>query len=156
MDLTLIDARSEQEFRYYVDHLEDDALIKKHKFAGTLDSRRPESIVAHVTMMGWEVLEPLRKSQVVPNRVFVAMSFKDDLDEAYARGIEAAIRGADCEPRMKGMVRSENIINKMLAEIAQAEIVVADATHGSHGAYFEAGYAMALGRKVVFTCREDH
>jgi nucleoside 2-deoxyribosyltransferase len=33
---------------------------------------------------------------------------------------------------------------------------VADMTFCSHGAYFEAGYAMALGRKVVFTCREDH
>ncbi len=54
------------------------------------------------------------------------------------------------------MVHTEHIVHKILGEIAKAEFVIADMTHGSHGAYFEAGYAKALGREVIFTCREDH
>src|SRR5215470_16220437 len=33
--------------------------------------------------------------------------------------------------------------------------VVADLSHGSHGAYWEAGFAEGLGLPVIYTCEED-
>lgn len=83
-----------------------------------------------MTLDGWAELERPGEQEIVSGRVFVAISFKPELNPAYE--------------------------DKILAEIALAEFVVADVTHHSQGVYFEAGYAMALGRPVVFTCREDH
>ena len=90
------------------------------------------------------------------------MSFKPDLQDVYESGIKLGIEDCGCAPRFlndrqnEEMIHTENINNKMLAEIALAEFVVADVTHHSQGVYFEAGYAMALGRPVVFTCSSDH
>jgi nucleoside 2-deoxyribosyltransferase len=33
--------------------------------------------------------------------------------------------------------------------------VIADVTFASTGVYFEAGYALGLGRPVIWTCRSD-
>ncbi len=157
LDYPLLDVGSRSEMVFFVEYLLRAGLIDGRTYPKGVEGDADETVRAGVTFEGWQFLEPLRKTQMVPGRVFVAMSFHEDLDEAYQNGIEPAIAAAECEPRMlKGMIHSENISNKILAEIAQAEFVVADMTHGSHGAYFEAGYAMALGRKVVFTCREDH
>jgi nucleoside 2-deoxyribosyltransferase len=44
----------------------------------------------------------------------------------------------------------------MLAEIRLAQFVVADFTFQRGNVYSEAGFAMGLGRPVIWTCREDH
>jgi hypothetical protein len=157
LDYPLLDAGSRHEMRFFADYLFRAGLITEPNYPDGLGGKENETIRTEVTFEGWQFLEPLRKTQMVPGRVFVAMSFDDDLIKAYAEGFKAAIADAECDPCMlKEEIHSENIVNKILAEIAQAEFVVADMTFCSHGAYFEAGYAMALGRKVVFTCREDH
>jgi hypothetical protein len=35
-----------------------------------------------------------------------------------------------------------------------SRFIIADLTHGSGGAYWEAGFAEGLGRPVIYTCRE--
>ncbi len=42
----------------------------------------------------------------------------------------------------------------MLIEIRKAQIVVADFTGLKTGVYFEAGFALALGREVFWTCHK--
>src|SRR5262249_28705479 len=112
-----------------------------------------------LTMKGWEIVEPQGIAGGVPNRSFVAMSFEPTLNDAYELGIRAAIVD-DCklpEPiRMDREQHNENISNRILAEIRLAQFVVADFTFQRAGVYFEAGFAMALGRTVIWTCREDH
>ncbi|TAD90849.1 MAG: hypothetical protein EAZ99_04750 [Alphaproteobacteria bacterium] len=44
---------------------------------------------------------------------------------------------------------------QMRLDIKNARFVIADLTHGSHGAYWEAGYAEGLGKPVIYTCRAD-
>src|SRR5690606_26254542 len=44
---------------------------------------------------------------------------------------------------------------KLLEAIQNSLFVVADLTQHKNGVYFEAGYAMALERKVIFACRAD-
>jgi len=41
-------------------------------------------------------------------------------------------------------------------EIRLSGLLVADFTGDRGGVYYEAGFAMALGIPVVFTCHEDH
>jgi hypothetical protein len=47
------------------------------------------------------------------------------------------------------------IDDQMRVALRTARFVIADLTHGSHGAYWEAGFAEGLGRPVIYTCRKD-
>ena len=50
---------------------------------------------------------------------------------------------------------NENIIFKIIAEIRSSQFLVADFTGQNRGVYLEAGFAMGLGRPVIWTCRKD-
>lgn len=39
-------------------------------------------------------------------------------------------------------------------EIEQSKFVVVDISHPNYGAYYEAGYAQALGKQVIFCCKK--
>ena len=47
-----------------------------------------------------------------------------------------------------------SISDRIIVEVRRAQFTVADVTHHSNGVYFEAGFAMALGRQVIWICRE--
>jgi hypothetical protein len=42
-----------------------------------------------------------------------------------------------------------------MTEIRNSEFVVADFTGQRGGVYYEAGFAMGIGRKVIWCCHED-
>jgi len=42
-----------------------------------------------------------------------------------------------------------------MVEIRRARFLIADLTGGNNGAYWEAGFAEGLGKKVIYTCRRD-
>src|SRR5262249_29642177 len=48
------------------------------------------------------------------------------------------------------------IDNQLRAAILSARFLVADLTHGSYGAYWEAGFAEGLGLPVIYTCEASH
>ena len=101
---------------------------------------------------------------------FVAMWFNPCMDEPYKLGIQSAIRDAGYEPRLindRGF--TGGVVDEILAEIRKSKFVVADFTSCDEcqaceqckyigargGVYFEAGFALGLGKTVFLTCRED-
>jgi nucleoside 2-deoxyribosyltransferase len=46
------------------------------------------------------------------------------------------------------------IDDQIRASILSARFVIADLTHGSHGAYWEAGFAEGLNLPVIYTCEK--
>jgi len=110
-----------------------------------------------VTARGWEKLEA-HSNTGIPGRCFVAMSFDHSLDEAWEKGIEPALR-EDCklDPiRIDKVHHNEKICDKLIAEIRLSQFLVADFTLHRPGVYFEAGFALGLGRPVIWTCRKDN
>lgn len=78
------------------------------------------------------------------------MAFDPELNSAYDDGIEAAVQ-TDCGFRVIRLDRiphNENINDKILADIRASQFVVADFTKHKSGVYFEAGFALRLGRNV--------
>lgn len=49
---------------------------------------------------------------------------------------------------------NDNIYVKMLDEITACKFLVADLTSQNNGVYYEAGYAKALGKTVIMTCKD--
>ena len=109
-----------------------------------------------LTMKGWETVNPIGRNGTA-GLGFVAMSFDVALNDAYDRGIRAAIED-DCKLaayRVDRQPHNDKIDDRILAGIRRAQFVVADFTLQRPGVYFEAGFGLALGRIVIWTCRDD-
>jgi hypothetical protein len=148
LDYPLVDASSHEEMRYLLDYL-----VERQYLSSFGETGGPS---CWVTVPGWEHLEPPAGGGGIPGRCFVAMSFHSSLNDAYDLGISAAIKDCGFDPiRIDRVHHNEKICDKILAEIRLAQFIVADFTHHRGGVYFEAGFAMGLGRPVIWTCQED-
>lgn len=94
-------------------------------------------------------------------QAFVAMWFSKNMDSVYEKAIKPAIK--DCGYEVYRVnddkSHSDQITNKIIAEIKNSKFLIADFTHDEEGArggvYFEAGFAMGLGIPVLWTIRKD-
>jgi hypothetical protein len=146
-DYPAVDAATKEESNYLVKHVSS---------RGYLDGVGPGLILS---VEGWEQVDPPSGAVGIPGRCFVAMSFDDALDEVYLLGIRPAVE-QDCGMtaiRMKELGHNEDICDRMLSEIRQAQFVIADFTDTKrrNGVYYEAGFAQALGRQVINCYRES-
>ncbi|WP_143062948.1 hypothetical protein [Stenotrophomonas indicatrix] len=141
----VVDATTATELRYHISCLRERGLL--------IDSDGPSVVSAR----GWEYLELLH-NPVHGNRsdFFVAMSFRDELAEAWRQGIEPGAREAGyVAKRVDSDPHNGKIDDRIIAGIRSSFGVIADATTQNVGAYFEAGFAMGLGRPLVWTVRVD-
>jgi len=96
------------------------------------------------------------------NICFVAMSFDATLAEIYNKAIQPAILETGFVPfilHSEHIETGSTINDAMIAAIKKAKFTIADFTQHKSGVYFEAGFALGRGQKVIFTCKEgdiDH
>ena len=83
------------------------------------------------------------------------MSFAKSLDNAYLSIKQAIIKNEYLPVRMDKYKHNKQIVPEMLYQIKQSKFVIADLTDHNNGAYYEAGYAAALGKPVILTCKND-
>lgn len=145
-DYPLIDAASPDECKVLIAYLQEQDLVELTHTNITL------------TVDGWRKIEERGTGGGIRGRCFVAMWFTDELNDAYELGIGAAIKTDCCLPepvRIDRQQFNEKICDRILAEIRKCQFMVADFTGQRGGVYFEAGFAMGLGRPVICTCRES-
>jgi nucleoside 2-deoxyribosyltransferase len=106
-------------------------------------------------MPGWARYEELKKINLESRTAFMAMKFGDDeLNRVVADCFKPAVRRTGFELRLLVDAQPAGLIdNQMRAAILSARFVIADLSHGSHGAYWEAGFAEGRGLPVIYTCR---
>lgn len=94
-----------------------------------------------------------------PCRVFVAMSFREAEEPALVDYYHALKRAAERTKLPIEVVRMDEldgdyeISQRILDEIDQADVVVADFTLRSHNVYLELGYARGRGKRILQTAR---
>lgn len=91
------------------------------------------------------------------NKVFVAMAFQDDTDQIKS-AIVKACEETGYSPviiNQKHVASDKTINDAIISEIRKCKFCIADFTHHRNGVYFESGFALGLGRKVIYTCRKD-
>ena len=87
---------------------------------------------------------------------FIAMWFDPSMNTARSDGLEPAIRSAGYTPIVvSGVEHINKIDDEIISQIRRSRFLVADFTGHRGGVYFEAGFAMSLGRPVFWTCRKD-
>jgi hypothetical protein len=145
-DHPLLDAFDELELTFLLDTQRDVGYIEQVHSAETY----------RLTAKGWEQIQAATVNGI-PGKCFVAMSFHESLKDVYDNGIFLAVK-EDCKMdpvRMDLVEHNEKICDKMVAEIRTCQFLVADVTRQRPNVYFEGGFAMGLGRPVIWTCRED-
>jgi hypothetical protein len=109
-----------------------------------------------LTMAGWARYDELKRRKVESRTAFMAMQFGDsELDKIVNTYFKPAALAAGFELRLITDRQPAGLIDDQLrVGLRRARFVVADLTHGNHGAYWEAGFAEGLGRPVIYTCRQ--
>jgi hypothetical protein len=104
---------------------------------------------------GWELLRELSDKDDESRQAFVAMWFSDDMQTYYDNAIRPALIDAGFDPvRIDSKEHNNKICDEIVAEIRKSRFVVADFSGGRGGVYFEAGFALGLGKPVIYTVRE--
>lgn len=89
-------------------------------------------------------------------QVFVIMKFGDKLlNSAYEGVIKPIAKKYRYKPlRIDEVQDSGRITNQILEEIAQSAVIIADLTGERPNCYYEAGFAHAIGKEIIFTVRK--
>jgi len=137
-------------------------LHKLLEFAHTIDYAGnirivSDGIVCRIKFKGWERIKELTYGKVQSYKAFVAMKFGDAaLDEMYELAIKSAVIEAGFVPyRIDKQEHNDKICDKIIAEIKQSGFLIADFTCHRGGVYFEAGFALGLGKPIIWCCRKD-
>ena len=129
--------------RYYLDFLKTQGYLES--FKGTY------SYI--LTPKSAERVYELQKNQAHNKRVFVAMKFGEQTKELREK-IKKGLSGYDVRI-MDEIEHNHQIVPEMLKEIKDSRFVVAELSHHNNGAYYEAGYALGLGKEVIHICAKS-
>jgi uridine kinase len=94
-------------------------------------------------------------AEPVERKCFVVMSFMRDLDLVYERAIKRAVEdeGLVCV-RMDDDTLPKNIPTRIIRELIEADLVIADLTEPSPNVYYELGIAHTLGNKTIIISQQ--
>jgi nucleoside 2-deoxyribosyltransferase len=109
-----------------------------------------------ITGRGWERAAQLADQHETSKTAFVAMKFNDEMLALWPTAFVPAIKRAGFEPSLANDPQhNEQIDARIVTAVKQCRFVIADVTFAPTGVYFEAGYALGMGRPVIWTCRSD-
>ncbi len=107
-----------------------------------------------ITPDGWLRLQALHDSILDSSQGFVAMWFDPQIKTFYDEVIVKAISEAGYKPWRSDLNHyNDRIDHRIEYEIKRSKFVLADFTGHRGGVYFEAGFARALGKVTIYTCR---
>lgn len=148
--------KNRQEFFFYLNLLSEEELL-----AYFASGPAGEDIVLTgytILSKGIEYVLNLQEGEYSEN-CFVAMSFTDEMFRIFDDAIKPAIDATGFKPLIisKEHLSSDTTINDgIIASIKKSRFTIADFTDNRNGVYFEAGFALGRGQKVIYTCKEDH
>jgi hypothetical protein len=135
---------------WLLDHLQQENLLH------SLIAPDGESVSLQLTMLGWEKYADLKQTRTNSRTAFMAMKFGDaHLDDVVETCFKPAVKRAGFELKKLTDEQPAGLIDDQIrASILSGRFVIADLTHGSHGAYWEAGFAEGLNLPVIYTCEK--
>lgn len=88
--------------------------------------------------------------------VFIAMSFDEEMVRTREL-ISKVVKESGYIPMIIDLKEHNNqIIPEVFFEIKNSRFVIADLTQQKTGVYYEAGYASALEKKIIYSCRSNN
>ena len=136
---------------FYIEGLEEKGFIRYSHEA--MNIYIGEFRITHLGLnKAIEFLEDGDKS----NNCFIAMSF-DDKMKPYREAIKKALISTGYKPIIideEHLESDKTIPDGILSGIKRSKFCVADYTNHRNGVYFESGYALGLGKPVIYLCEK--
>jgi hypothetical protein len=147
--------KSYNELLYYTKHLHNQKLI--HATFTNEISIADILVSFYITIEGLNYGIKLQSEGDKSNLCFIAMAFDDKTSN-----IRNAIKEALWETGFKDIlideqnIDSDRTINdEIIANLKKCRFCVADFSYHSKGVYFESGFALGQGKKVIYTCLDS-
>ena len=108
-----------------------------------------------LTGRGWQKVDELQSNNSYSKDVFVAMAFNDDTKstrEAIRKGI---LNSGYSAAFIDEIIHNHQIVPEMFRLIRDSRFLILEISDPNYGAYYEAGYALGLGKEVIVCCRND-
>lgn len=172
-DYSLIFAHDKKEFEYFILQAKKMGVINSYGFTSLPDFHNQNKLVETIgnnkidvflTLEGWERASKLVNKSKISNRAFVAMWFKEEgqkvdasHDKLFSEGIKPALINCGYEEPFRSIedLHNDKIPDRIIAQIKQSSLVVADLTGNRQCVYYEAGFAQGYGIPVIFTCNKN-
>jgi hypothetical protein len=141
----------------YSDHANELAIIFQYlQEEGLVTKQLDPGGARQVTPRGYIAADELRTRRASSTQAFVAMWFADEMDIVYEQGLKRGIEDAGFSPMLiPNKEHTNKIDDEIIAEIRRSAFIVADFTGHRQNVYFETGFAIGLGLRVIWTCRKD-
>lgn len=107
-----------------------------------------------ISAEGWRCIRELRKKRELSKQGFIAMRFSNetkDISQVFCQSIQES---GYAPMRIDEKEHNNQIVPEILYEISKSKFLVIDLTYPNYGAYYEAGYALGLGKEVIACCRK--
>jgi nucleoside 2-deoxyribosyltransferase len=146
----IIDTPTADAFAFVVNGLLASGVLEAPRHTG-------DRWLATLSFAGWARFEDLRRGAPSGRNAFMAMQYGDAaLDRIVTEYFRPAVKQTGFNlKRLDDEPKAGLLDARMMLEIQGAWLVVADLTHGNHGAYWEAGYAAGLRKPVIYTCERS-
>lgn len=157
LELNSVSREWGNEFRFTLKFLLQNALIGNQNvehlktITETLILHR--SITFVLTEIAWRRIYELQINQSDNKNVFVAMKFGAET-LALREKIKEGLEGYNVRI-MDEIEHNHQIVPEMLFEIRNSKFVIAELSNHNNGAYYEAGYALGLGKEVIHICQKS-
>ena len=108
-----------------------------------------------LTPKALERIYELRRNQSNSKNVFVSMAFNEGTNQTR-EAIRKAIVDSGFSPEfIDEIIHNKQIVPEMFRLIRECRFLILDISDPNYGAYYEAGYALGLGKEVIICCSND-
>lgn len=133
------------------------------RLAGFLAGLLPDGLLKTASVVTDETDGPAERlraagyASATKPHVFVAMPFKEEMDDVFHYGIQSAVNAAGflCE-RADVSSFTGDVIEWVRRRIRTAALVIADLTDANPNVYLEVGYAWGVGVRTVLVVRDTN
>lgn len=140
------------EFEFYINTLADKRLL-----SNVQKNNVGYIISAQITFEGLNYMIDLFENGINSKNCFIAMSFGSEMNE-IREIIREVVDASKHSPIFIDEVHYEpelTINDAIISNIKKSKFCICDFTEQKNGVYFECGFALGRGMKVIYTCRED-
>jgi hypothetical protein len=145
--------KAPEECMFYINALHRSGLIQYSP-----DPRISMQGHVFITIEGLQKAVNLREFGKDSKKCFVAMAFNDQTIN-YREAIKSALNANGYVPIIideQNIDSDKTIPDSIIAAIKQCKFCIADFSFHRHGVYFESGFALGLGKQVIYLCEESH
>lgn len=148
--------KNHTEYWFYLNSLKTKGLVDFVELANK--EMGPDTNFIRFTFLGLDYVMEIQDDGENSKRCFIAMSFGDGMDNIRLSIKNACEKTGYPNPIIIDEIQIDShvtINDAIISNIRKSKFCIADFTEQRDGVYFESGFALGLGKKVIYTCRRD-